>query len=314
MPETVRTALAAFKITDHFLQLSKSSRERYTLILNEVERVAGSSLPIGRLNQGHASAALHARRQAGAGEATLNTYRSALRSIAQWLIDTGYTKTNFATGIRNAKTVVARSKRKPISADQAREMLKLAFEIHPRDGVTVALLLFTGCRGSEVTGLKWHHIDFDSGILTVFRSKVRDEITMLMPTELRTILLDWSAHELNNGAKPSDFVVPALKNRGFHKGLPYRMTADWPLNHSAKQTGMRNRVKELLRDVGETDLVGKGSHTLRRTSANLFLNATGDIRAVQHLLGHSSVAMTEKYLDVDAQAAKYGAMIQSWTI
>ena len=45
------------------------------------------------------------------------------------------------------------------------------------------------------------------------------------------------------------------------------------------------------------------SHSLRRTKAALVYDATGNVVAVQRLLGQSSITATTRYLGVDERAA-----------
>ena len=46
-----------------------------------------------------------------------------------------------------------------------------------------------------------------------------------------------------------------------------------------------------------------GTHSLRRTKASLIYKATGNLRAVQILLGHSKIENTIRYLGVDTDDA-----------
>lgn len=46
-----------------------------------------------------------------------------------------------------------------------------------------------------------------------------------------------------------------------------------------------------------------GTHSLRRTKAALIYNQTGNLRAVQILLGHTKIASTVRYLGVDIEDA-----------
>jgi integrase len=46
-----------------------------------------------------------------------------------------------------------------------------------------------------------------------------------------------------------------------------------------------------------------GTHSLRRTKASLIYKATGNLRAVQILLGHSKIENTIRYLGVDIDDA-----------
>ena len=44
-----------------------------------------------------------------------------------------------------------------------------------------------------------------------------------------------------------------------------------------------------------------GTHSLRRTKASIIYKATGNIRAIQILLGHSKIENTVRYLGVDIE-------------
>ncbi len=46
-----------------------------------------------------------------------------------------------------------------------------------------------------------------------------------------------------------------------------------------------------------------GTHSLRRTKASIICKATGNLRAVQILLGHTKIENTARYLGVDIEDA-----------
>jgi site-specific recombinase XerC len=46
-----------------------------------------------------------------------------------------------------------------------------------------------------------------------------------------------------------------------------------------------------------------GAHSLRRTKASIVYKATGNLRAVQILLGHTKIENTVRYLGVDVENA-----------
>ena len=46
-----------------------------------------------------------------------------------------------------------------------------------------------------------------------------------------------------------------------------------------------------------------GTHSLRRTKASIIYKASGNLRAVQILLGHAKIENTVRYLGVDVEDA-----------
>jgi hypothetical protein len=60
-----------------------------------------------------------------------------------------------------------------------------------------------------------------------------------------------------------------------------------------------------------------GTHSLRRTKASMIYKATGNIRAIQILLGHSKIENTVRYLGVDIPTRYerfYGITIVSYMV
>ena len=56
-------------------------------------------------------------------------------------------------------------------------------------------------------------------------------------------------------------------------------------------------------DRHRTEEEDYGTHTLRRTKASLIYRRTGNLRAVQILLGHTKIESTVRYLGVDVEDA-----------
>lgn len=78
---------------------------------------------------------------------------------------------------------------------------------------------------------------------------------------------------------------------------------DEPLFTSQKGTRLtRQRIAKMLKAVSDNAELTKGGitpHKLRHTSATLMYQAGADIRSLQHILGHSSVATTQIYTHIE---------------
>jgi site-specific recombinase XerC len=62
------------------------------------------------------------------------------------------------------------------------------------------------------------------------------------------------------------------------------------------------RVREWIIGIG-LQAEDYGTHSLRRTKASIIYKATGNLRAVQILLGHAKIESTVRYLGVDVEDA-----------
>jgi integrase len=61
-------------------------------------------------------------------------------------------------------------------------------------------------------------------------------------------------------------------------------------------------LQSWLRAIG-LDPLAYGTHSLRRTKASMIYRRTGNLRAVQLLLGHTKIESTVRYLGIDVDDA-----------
>ena len=123
-----------------------------------------------------------------------------------------------------------------------------------------------GFRINEARILKWSDIDFENGVIYLYRSKVSNDDFIPMTNRLRTTLLN------RRRVVDSDYEFPGRYSG--HKSIK----SNFALEGAFRRAG--------LDDVS--------SHNLRKTFATRLLNRGAAITDVQHLLGHSSVKTTER--------------------
>mgnify|MGYP001822500257 FL=1 len=128
------------------------------------------------------------------------------------------------------------------------------------------LMVDAGFRINEASVLKWSDVDFENGVIYLYRSKVSNDDFIPMTRRLRMALLN--RRKMVDG----EYVFPG--RFGGHKTI------------------QNNRALEAaFRRAGVTDV---SSHNLRKTLATRLLSRGAAITDVQHLLGHASVKTTEK--------------------
>jgi len=146
-----------------------------------------------------------------------------------------------------------------------------------RDAAILELLYGSGLRVSEVTSLTALQLDLDGARVNVMGKGSKERRLPL-----------------------SDFAVTAL--RAWLEVRPVLATVPTPalfVNRKHKQMSPRD-VRAMLESYAGDLLPGRrvGPHTLRHSFATHLLEGGADIRAVQELLGHSSVATTQRYTHV----------------
>lgn len=117
----------------------------------------------------------------------------------------------------------------------------------------------------------------------VVQSKTGKPVQFELMSDARASLLEWLERR---GGTLADFAFPSR--------LDYK-------NHlSARQYA--RLVQEWVMSIG-LRREEYGTHSLRRTKASIIYKATGNLRAVQILLGHSKIENTVRYLGVDVEDA-----------
>jgi integrase len=128
------------------------------------------------------------------------------------------------------------------------------------------LMVDGGFRINEASIMQWSDIDFDDGVIYLYRSKVSNDDFIPMTKRLRTTLLNRQKAVEGENAFPGRYIG--------HKTI------------------QNNRALEAaFRRAGLTDV---SSHNMRKTFATRLLSRGAAITDVQHLLGHASVKTTER--------------------
>jgi integrase/recombinase XerD len=156
-----------------------------------------------------------------------------------------------------------------------------------RDRALLELLYATGCRVSEVSHLKLADLHLAERYCLAHGKGSKDRITPLGEAAASAIR-DYLSHERPGLAKTSRSAPPWLiLSRG---GKRLRREAIWGL------------IKRYARRAGVSPDVSP--HTLRHSFATHLLAGGADLRQVQELLGHASIATTQIYTHVDQTRLK----------
>ncbi|HEY7755540.1 MAG TPA: tyrosine recombinase [Actinomycetota bacterium] len=166
-----------------------------------------------------------------------------------------------------------------VEAPEASAEDELERAIALRDRAILELMYGSGLRVSEVAGLTLDRVDVDRGrVLVLGKGSKERELPLSDPA--RHAIRAW----IRDGR-------PAMASEA--------PTSALFLNRKNTQLGVRD-IRRLVARYGNASLAGRRvtPHTLRHTFATHLLEGGADIRAVQELLGHASVATTQRYTHV----------------
>ena len=204
----------------------------------------------------------------GLTDSTINNHARAIRTMLRF-----FHAEKYISEPVNFKMPSIAEKRLPfLVAEDVQKLLK-ASQIS-RDKALILLMVDTGLRRAEVCALNWGDVDISSGLVRVVRGK---------------------------GGKARSVVVGAATRRAL---LAYRRDLDnseptEPLFQTKYQGRLSfNGLRSILLRVGKRAGVKVNPHSLRRTFATMSLKADMNPLHLQGLLGHASMEMTKRYIQM----------------
>jgi site-specific recombinase XerD len=222
-------------------------------------------------------------RNEGLSPHTLLGYVRTLKAFFAWTVRDGLLGENPMAGIRIPK--VPRLVMKSFSDSEVRDLLDGFDRRTPigfRNYTIVLLLLDTGIRASELTGLRISDLHLEEGYVKVLGKGRKERIVPLGYTSQRTL---WN-YLRKFRPKPA---LPTIDKVFLSRdGQP--MKIDW----------LYKIVSRACRRAG---IDGKriGPHTCRHTFARQFLMNGGDLLTLQRILGHSTLDVVRLYVDLDTR-------------
>jgi len=216
----------------------------------------------------------------GLGARSIQRLLSAIRSFYRWLMKEGLSHGNPAAQVRAPKA--ARKLPGTLDTDAVARLLDIRDE-HPlalRDKAIMELFYSSGLRLSELASLRWDQVDTASGLVTVTGKGNKTRVVPL-GSYAAAALASWQRvrGQFAGFDEPCVFV----SNRG--RPIAPR-TIQARIRHWARRQGLPQKVYP---------------HLLRHSFASHVLESSGDLRAVQELLGHADISTTQVYTHLDFQ-------------
>ncbi|WP_101674741.1 tyrosine recombinase XerC [Alloalcanivorax mobilis] len=278
---TVDDAIAAF--VRHLASERRLSPHTVNHYRRDLERAAPHLPRPWSATTGHDVRALVARlHREGLGGRSIQRLLSTLRTFYGFLIREGQARDNPALDIRAPKS----GKRLPkaLDADQVTHLLDSPTGEGPlalRDQAMLELLYACGLRLAELIGLNLNDADLVEGRVTV-TGKGNKTRRVPMGKPAQAALRQWLKARPALVADPDQ---PALfvSQRG-------RRISPSSVQQRLKRSALTRGLEDHLHP-----------HKLRHSFATHLLESSGDLRAVQELLGHANLSTTQVYTHLDFQ-------------
>lgn len=224
--------------------------------------------------------------EAGASKSTLARKTSSAKAFTEFLFERGELPTD--PGLRLRAPKLERSLPKVASEKSLAEVFSKLTELAQtespsslRDLCAFELLYATGMRVSELAGLDLAGIDYSRQLLRV-SGKGNKERMLPYGNAAAKALSDYIRLARPKLATESSPNALLLTSRG-------------------KRVGVRQLYSLVANLLSQTITGPAGPHTLRHSAATHLLDHGADLRAVQEILGHSSLATTQIYTHVSVE-------------
>ncbi len=282
------SAVSFAKATDDFSDYLQYERQLSTHTLSsylrDLRRLQGQLQPeqletLDSIHHHHVRLCMGQVHRSGLGPRSLQRWLSALRTFFRFCLKQGWIEHDPCAGLQAPKA--PKTLPKVLDADQAGQFVQVSGSdfMQLRDRAMLELFYSAGLRLSELTSLNWPDLDLHQGQLRVTGkgNKTRD---LPIGSHAVEALLNWK-RESSLETDGSDPVF--INNRGGR----------------LSQRSVQKRFNLLSVSQGIDQPVNP--HMLRHSFASHLLESSGDLRAVQELLGHANLTTTQIYTHLDFQ-------------
>jgi integrase/recombinase XerC len=235
----------------------------------------------GEVLPSHVRGFLALRHREGLSSRSLQRTLSAIRGLFVFLVRKGSLAQNPALSVKAPK--VPKSLPHVLDADQVTGLLEavVADPLEIRDVAMWELFYSSGLRLSELTALDLEDVDCASGTVLVRRGK---------GSKARQIPLGRYAVEAIHNWLPVRAELVVQENRAMFLSRTGQRIAPRTVQMRLDRWQLKHGVSEKIHP-----------HMLRHSFASHLLESSGDLRAVQELLGHANLSTTQIYTHLDFQ-------------
>lgn len=269
-----------------FLDYLKFERNLASKTLENYQRqlfLIADALPLTswqQLRQPHVKRILTDARKSNLSPRSIALRLSALRTFCQYLVAQGVLKQNPAKQVQAPKQ--GKPLPKQLHVDEMQQLLNINDDstLAVRDKAMMELAYGCGLRLAEIAGLDLIHIEANGCQLRVLGKGSKERIVPIgkMAKEALEAWLIVRSTMVNEDEVA--LFVSKQRNRICHRQIAKRMKK-WAVN-------------QML----DTEV---SPHKLRHSYATHLLESSGDLRAVQELLGHANLSTTQVYTHLDFQ-------------
>lgn len=228
-------------------------------------------------------------------KATMHCMLSCLRNFLKYLRDKQYTVTDFSYLV--PKSSYKKEARLPTTYEKGEieRLIQAVDRGNPKGKRDVAMILLAarlGLRASDICGLKFENIHWETSSIFLMQKKTKEKIELPLLKEIGNAIIDYLKYGRPATKLPYVFI---------HVNQPYDRLAGSTL-HSI--------VSFYLRRAGISNVSEKkhGPHALRHSLAGFLLKKKTPLPVISEVLGHANTESTKTYLRIDLETLRQCAL------
>lgn len=245
-----------------------------------LEAYVENATPLDALKPAHIRQLIGKLHSRGLGSKSIARMLSSWRGFFDYLVKQHGFSSNPCIGMRAPKS--AKSLPQALSADQAVKLVDVKEDdlLSLRDHAILELFYSSGLRLAELVGLNFNTLDLSNGTISVTGKGNKTRIVPVGSHAVNAIKSWLTTRATIAKADENALFITKQGNRITPRAIQYRL----------KEWAIKQGINSDLHP-----------HMLRHSFATHILQSSGDLRAVQEMLGHANISTTQVYTHLDFQ-------------
>ena len=228
-------------------------------------------------------------------KSTIHCILSSVRCFLRYLFDNKYLDYDLTYLVPKSSYKKEAKLPTTYTKEEIEQLLNAVDRSSPKGKRDIAMILLAarlGLRASDICGLKFENIHWETNTIHLIQQKTKEKVELPLLAEIGNVIIDY----LKYGRPSSDLPYIFLR-----AGQPYDKLEE-PTLHSIvsfylKRAGIKN-----------VDQKKHGPHALRHSLAGILLEQKTPVPVISEVLGHSDTESTKTYLRIDIKSLRQCAL------
>lgn len=255
--------------------LREGTLKHYTDVMKQLYKYIPEDTPITDMNADtFKQFIIEMRERTDINSQSLNTYSRDLKTLMYFFMRQEYIPTVKLNVPKVDKTPIETYSDSELQRLLKKPNLKQCSFTEYKMWVVTNFLLSTGVRQKSLLNIKIRDLDFDSEFINITHTKNRKALIIPMNSDIKKILQEYLRHR---GGELDDYLF---------------------CNIFGKQLAKSTMIHTLLEYNRARGVERAGTHRYRHTFAKKWVLMNGNLVTLQKILGHSSLQMTQNYINL----------------